>query len=138
MAKEIKFSKCMMCGKVVAVDAKYPCPTVCCGDEMVDLVPNTVDASKEKHVPVVTVTDKDIIVKIGEVEHPMEEDHYIQWIALKTKYEFNTRFLDPGKPAQSRFAPLCSKDCLLAVYIYCNKHGQIGRASCRERVWLRV
>ena len=123
MTKIIKFSKCKLCGKIVAVDSKYPCPTVCCGEEMEDLVPNTVDAAQEKHVPVYTVLEDGVDVKIGSVEHPMVEDHYIEWAAIQTKYEFIMRYLDPGKPAHTIFPKICKKDCILAVYAYCNKHG---------------
>ncbi len=121
---ETTFYKCKKCGKVIHMIGKYPCPTMCCGEAMEELVPNTVDASGEKHVPVYEIDreNKIVNIKIGAVEHPMTDEHYIQWIALQTKWNFYFRFLDPGKPAKGTM-DLCSKDEVVAVYAYCNLHG---------------
>ena len=86
------------------------------------LVANTVDAAKEKHVPVVTRDGAKISVKVGSVEHPMTEAHYIQLIALDTVKGFAIRRLDPTDKPEAEFV-LAEGDEAEAVYEYCNLHG---------------
>ena len=79
-----KFFKCHHCGNVIVkvVDAKVP--VVCCGEKMEELIPNTVDASGEKHIPVVEVKDGIVKVHVGSIDHPMVKEHWIEWIYLET------------------------------------------------------
>ena len=115
-----KFYKCNHCGNVVVkvVDSKVP--VVCCGEKMEELVPNTVDASNEKHVPVVTLLDDcKIKVEVGSVAHPMTPEHHISFIYVETEnggIQVNLK----DKPE----AVICvCHDKPVAVYEYCNLHG---------------
>jgi len=87
-------------------------PVVCCGEKMHELIPGTTDASLEKHVPVYTVEGSTVHVKVGEVEHPMLPEHYIEWISKE---------LHPGEKPEVCFA-LCEGDEVEAAYAYCNLH----------------
>ena len=119
---EMKFYRCSVCGQIVAIVKKKACPIMCCGKPMEEIVPNTVDAAQEKHVPVVEVKDNKVIVKIGSVAHPMLEEHFIEWVALKTKFGNQRKQLKPGEEPVVCF-PLCEGDEVEAVYAYCNLHG---------------
>lgn len=96
-------------------------PVMCCGKAMEELVPNTVDASAEKHVPVVEVVGNKVEVKIGEVEHPMVEEHYIEWIALETEQGMQLKNLNPGDKPSVIFR--LNGEKATAAYAYCNLHG---------------
>ena len=80
-----KFLKCEHCGNIVAVVKESGVPVMCCGEAMKEIVPGTVDASREKHVPVYEKVEDELVVKVGAVEHPMEKEHYIMWIAQVTE-----------------------------------------------------
>jgi len=97
-------------------------PVVCCGDEMNELVANTTDAATEKHIPVVAVSGNVVTAKIGEVDHPMEEKHFIQWIYVETKEGGQRKTLKPGDAPKAEFA-LTDGDKAMSVYAYCNLHG---------------
>ena len=118
----MKFYICKHCGNIIAFAEDKGVPVVCCGEKMSALVPGSVDAAQEKHVPVIEVDGNLVTVKVGEVEHPMLEEHHIAWIALETK-EGNQRKPLPvdGKP-QATFA-LTEGDEVVAAYEYCNLHG---------------
>lgn len=118
---KIRFFKCMHCGNIVGVIHNTGVPMMCCGEEMTELVPGTVDASREKHVPVVTLAGNTVKVSIGEAEHPMVEDHFIQWVYLQTDRGGQRKCLRPNEKPQVTFA-LCDEKPL-AVYEYCNLHG---------------
>lgn len=91
-----KFLKCEYCGNIVAVVKDTGVPVMCCGEKMKEIIPGTVDASKEKHIPVYTVEGNAVVVKIGEVEHPMQEEHYIEWISIQTKFGNQRKCLNPN------------------------------------------
>lgn len=115
-----KFYKCEMCGNVVVklVDSKVP--LMCCGKKMEELVPNTVDASNEKHVPVVTYLDNNIIkVQVGSVAHPMEAEHHIAFIYVET--DKGGIKVDLSDKPEAVIALGDAK--AVAVYEYCNLHG---------------
>ena len=121
MAKLNAFYKCAVCGNIVEVVHAGSGELVCCGEPMQLLVPNTVDASKEKHVPVVEKTAKGFIVKIGAAPHPMEEAHYIEWVSVYfDEGKVGHKYLKPGEAPEAEFLmdKLPSK-----VLIYCNLHG---------------
>lgn len=118
---EMKFYRCPVCGQIVAIVKKTGAPLVCCGKPMEEIIPGTTDASQEKHVPVYEVKDGKVFVKIGSVPHPMEEAHYIEWIALKTKYGNQRKALKPGDAPEAVFC-ICEGDEVEAVYEYCNLH----------------
>ena len=96
-------------------------PISCCGAEMDELVANTVDASQEKHVPVVTVDGDTVTVKVGAVPHPMLEEHYIMWVYLRTEKGGQRKCLKPGAEPAAVFKVIDDKP--VAVYEYCNIHG---------------
>lgn len=117
----IRFYKCMHCGNIIGVIHNAGVPMMCCGEKMTELVPGTVDASLEKHVPVVTIEGDVVKVAIGEVEHPMVEEHYIQWVYLQTDRGGQRKCLKAGDKPEVKFA-LCDEKPV-AVYEYCNLHG---------------
>lgn len=119
MERNVKFYKCPICGNVIGLisgDAKH---MSCCGKEMQELKPNTVDAAQEKHVPVYTVVGDFIDVKVGEVEHPMQEDHYIMWIAQVSDKQTTRVRLNPGEKPECRLQYIPNSE----IYAYCDKHG---------------
>lgn len=118
----MKFYKCAHCGQIVAIVKGTGVPIMCCGEAMSEIVPGTVDASLEKHVPVYTVDGNKVTVKVGAAEHPMAEEHYIEWIALETKAGNQRKALKPGDAPAACFA-ICDGDEVVAVYAYCNLHG---------------
>ena len=118
----MKFLKCKICGKIVAVVNERQVPTICCGQPMEEMVPNTSDGAVEKHVPVYEVNDNVVTVRVGEVDHPMTEEHYIEWVLLKTKQGNQRKALKPNEAPKVEFAIL-EGDEVEAVYAYCNLHG---------------
>jgi superoxide reductase len=119
---EMKFYKCKHCGQIVAIVKKTGAPLVCCGENMEELVAGSVDASVEKHVPVVKKEDGKVVVTVGSVTHPMEEKHYIEWIAIQTKKGNQRKVLQPLSEPKACFN-VCDCDEIEAVYAYCNLHG---------------
>lgn len=117
----MKVYKCNQCGNVVSMISASGVPVMCCGKKMEEMVPNTVDASTEKHVPVVEVTANKVEVVIGEVQHPMAEEHYIEWIALETEQGMQLKKLNPGEEPTAIFRLKGEK--ATAAYAYCNLHG---------------
>ena len=118
----LRFFKCEHCGNIVALVKDKKVPVFCCGQKMTELVPGTVEASHEKHIPVYTVEGNKVSVKVGSVEHPMQDVHYIEWIAIETKNGYQIKELNPGEKPEAEFA-LASDDELVAVFAYCNLHG---------------
>lgn len=112
--------RCEVCGNVVEVAHAGIGELVCCGQPMKKLVENTVDASREKHVPVVERTDDGILVKVGSVAHPMEAAHYIEWIEVIANGKVMRTHLKPGMVPEARFK--CAGDSFM-VREYCNLHG---------------
>ena len=116
---EIKYYRCPVCGNVIEVVNGDVSRVRCCGKELVELVANTVDAAVEKHVPVYEVEGNEIVVKVGEVVHPMEEKHYITFVSLVTEDRVIRVDLKPGDEPVVRF-PYVSGS---VIYEYCNLHG---------------
>lgn len=119
MAKRNEIYKCELCGNIVTVSHDGDGALVCCGQEMTLLKENTVDASKEKHVPVIEVKGNTYTVKVGSVPHPMEETHYIEFIELLTESRVYRAYLDPGKKPEAEF-DIHGK--VLGAREYCNIH----------------
>ncbi|MBO4441317.1 desulfoferrodoxin [bacterium] len=117
----MKFFKCERCGQIVAIVKGTAAPLVCCGEKMKEIVAGTTDASVEKHVPVCEVKDNKVVVTVGAVAHPMIDEHYIEWIAIQTKFGNQRKALKPGNEPKACFA-LCEGDELIAAYAYCNLH----------------
>ncbi len=118
----MKVYKCKRCPNMVAYLEKAVCNVRCCGEEMEELIPNTTDASNEKHVPVIEVSGRDVTVTVGSVAHPMLPEHSIRWIALETKQGMQRKELAPGAEPKAVFA-LAEGDEVVAAYEYCNLHG---------------
>ncbi|MDR0315229.1 MAG: desulfoferrodoxin [Oscillospiraceae bacterium] len=118
---EIKFFVCEHCGNLVRVINDAGVPMICCGQKMTELKANSVDASQEKHVPVVEILNGEVKVTVGSVEHPMVEEHSIQWIYLLTDKGDQFKKLTPGITPQVKFKLADEKP--IAVYEYCNLHG---------------
>lgn len=119
---ENKFFICEHCGNMVGMIYSSGAEIICCGDPMTELVANTVDASKEKHVPVATVDGNTVTVAVGSVAHPMIDTHYIPWIYVKTEKGGQRKCLKPGDDPVASFA-ITEDDKAQAVYAYCNLHG---------------
>ena len=120
MADRNQVYKCDLCGNIVEVFIGGPGELVCCGAPMQLLVENTVDAAKEKHVPVIEKTEHGLKVTVGSVPHPMAEDHYIQWIELVADGIAYTEFLKPGGKPEATF---CAEADTYTAREYCNLHG---------------
>lgn len=118
---EMKFYRCSHCGQIVAIVKGTGVPVICCGEPMQEIVAGTTDAAVEKHVPVFEVKGDTVSVKVGSVEHPMLAEHYIEWIALKTKQGNQRKALNPGDKPEACFR-ICEGDEVEAVYAYCNLH----------------
>lgn len=119
---EQRFFICEHCGNMMAVVKSSGVPVMCCGQKMTELIPGTSDGAVEKHVPVYEVNGNIVTVTVGEVEHPMLDAHYIEWISIQTKQGNQRKALKPGDAPKACFA-LCEGDEVEAVYAYCNLHG---------------
>ncbi len=118
----MKFYRCEHCGNIITKVNDSGVPVVCCGQPMTELVPGATDGAYEKHVPAVTVEGNTVKVQVGEVEHPMMAEHYIQFIALETAKGCQIRYLKPDEKPAAEFS-IASDDKAVAVYEYCNLHG---------------
>jgi len=120
MAEKLEIYKCEACGNIVEVLHGGGGELVCCGEGMKLYVENTVDAAKEKHVPVAEKTADGVKVKVGDVAHPMEQEHYIEWIEVIADGEAYRQFLNPGEAPEAEF---CLKADQVTARGYCNLHG---------------
>jgi superoxide reductase len=119
--EKTRFYLCRHCGNLIGKIQDSGVPVVCCGEPMEALVPNTVEASGEKHIPVVTVEGNMVRVAIGSQPHPMLPAHYIQWVYLQTEKGGQRKVLQPEEAPEAVFA--LADDKPVAVYAYCNLHG---------------
>jgi len=122
MSMEHQFYICKQCGNITAFVKNSGVPIVCCGKKMVELIPGTTDASKEKHIPVWELSGDTVTVTVGEAVHPMEAAHYIEWVALSSDSGMQYRWLSFEDEPRARFA-LDEGDSVRAVYAWCNLHG---------------
>lgn len=120
MAKKLEVYKCEVCGNIVEVTHEGGGELTCCGRPMTLLVENTVDASKEKHVPVIEKIEGGYRVKIGSIPHPMEEKHYIEWIEIIADGKVYREFLQPGSTPEAIFMIEANQ---VTAREYCNLHG---------------
>ena len=121
MSSKQKFFICEHCGNMVGLIKDKGVPMVCCGDEMTELVPNTAEASTEKHLPAVTVSGDSISVQVGSVAHPMEEGHHITFVYVETERGGQRKCLKVGETPAVTFC--FTDDKPVAVFAYCNLHG---------------
>ncbi len=120
MTAQLEIYKCEVCGNIVEVLHSGPGQLVCCGQPMKKFVENTVDAAKEKHVPVLEKIPGGYKVKVGSVPHPMEEKHYIEWIELVVDGKAYRQFLKPGEAPEAVFN---IEGAEVVAREYCNLHG---------------
>ena len=119
MNKKVSYYKCPICGNIIEVVNGDIKRVKCCNKDPELLVANTTDAALEKHVPVYEIDNNEIIVKVGETIHPMEEKHYIMWISLVTDDRVIRIDLKPGDKPIVKLPYI--KDAI--IYEYCNLHG---------------
>ena len=120
MTKVYEVYKCESCGNVVEILHGAGGKLVCCGKPMTLKVENSVEASGEKHIPVVSTIDGGIHVEVGSVEHPMLEEHFIEWIEVITTNKVYRKHLKPGEKPEATFY---IGEEIVAVREYCNLHG---------------
>ena len=125
MTAQKEVYRCTICGNIVEVLHSGQGELVCCGQPMELLPEKTADVGLEKHVPVIEATDKGVKVKVGDVPHPMEEKHYIEWVEIITGGESCRQFLKPGDEPQADFKVGAQK---VAAREYCNIHG-LGKSK---------
>ena len=118
----MRFFVCEHCGNIVEMVKDKGVPVMCCGQKMTELIPGTSDGAAEKHVPVVKVDGNRVSVIVGEVEHPMVDAHYIEWIAIETSKGVQRKKLKPEQSPKAEFM-LTDGESVEAVYAYCNLHG---------------
>ena len=116
-----KFYICPDCGVVIEMLHDSGIVPSCCGMKMDQLIPNTVEASGEKHIPVVTIDGDLLTVNVGSVNHPMEDVHHIEWVQIVTEDGIQRKMLHPGAAPNVVFHLGGAKP--VAVYAYCNLHG---------------
>jgi superoxide reductase len=120
MTEKLQIYKCEVCGNIVEMLHTGVGELVCCGQPMKLYEENTVDAAKEKHVPVIEKTATGFKVKVGSVAHPMEEKHYIEWIEVIADGKAYRAFLNPGEAPEASFDIKAEK---VTAREYCNLHG---------------
>ena len=120
MAERLEVYKCDACGNIVEVIHGGGGELVCCGEAMQLLVENTVDDAREKHVPVIEQVEGGVKVKVGDVAHPMEEKHYIEWIEIIDGDKADRQFLSPGQAPEAVFKTASAN---VTAREYCNLHG---------------
>ena len=121
MCRKQKFFICKHCGNLTGLIEDKGIPMVCCGEKMDELVPNTVEASTEKHLPAVTVSGDSMVVRVGSAPHPMEDRHHIAFVYVETGRGGQRKCLKIGEEPKVVFR--FSDDEPAAVYAYCNLHG---------------
>ncbi len=116
-----KFLLCRRCGNLMEIVKDSGVTPICCGTNMQELTANTTDAASEKHVPVIRVENNMATIMVGEVPHPMTEEHYIEWIYLKTNKRMMRVDLKPNDEPKAIFA-LANNEEVIEAYAYCNLH----------------
>lgn len=122
MKSELKFYICKKCGNIVVKVKDSGVPVFCCGEEMEEIIPGEVEAATEKHLPVYEIEENEVNVKVGEIEHPMVEEHYIQWVAIQTNEGYQIKKLEYGNKPEVKFS-IGKEEKVENVYAYCNLHG---------------
>lgn len=118
----MRFFRCKHCGNIIAYVKNSGVKVVCCGEPMEEITANSTDAAQEKHVPVIKVEGNIVTVTVSSVEHPMTNEHYIEWVALETKFGNQRKTLQPNTKPEVKFSIL-DGDEVKTVYAYCNLHG---------------
>ena len=119
---ERKFYICEHCGNIITKVKDSKVPVVCCGEKMKEIVAGTTDASLEKHVPIYKIDKNILIVNVGLVEHPMTEDHFIEFVYIQTNHGEQIKFLKPNQKPCVSFN-LSENEIVENVFAFCNLHG---------------
>ena len=119
--KHVKFYRCPHCGNIVEMIHDAGVNPICCGQKMDELVAGSVEASHEKHIPAVSLDGGVVKVKVGTLEHPTVDDHWIAWVEVVSDKGVQRKYLNPGQAPVVKF--LLADEKLQAVYAYCNLHG---------------
>ena len=120
MAKRLEVYKCSICGLMTEVVHSGAGSLICCGKNMDRMTENTTDAATEKHIPVIELGADTVTVKVGDVAHPMEDAHYIEWIEILVGDQVYRQYLQAGEPAQVTFNVSAAA---VTARAYCNLHG---------------
>ena len=118
---EKRFFICEHCGNIIVKVRDEGVSVQCCGEKMKEIIPGKSDGAEEKHIPVYDVQNGKVSVTIGEVEHPMTPEHYIEWVCLETEDGLQIKQLKPNMEPSISFL-ISEKDKIKAVYAFCNKH----------------
>lgn len=118
---KIEFFICNHCGNIVAMIKDQGIPIKCCGKNMQKLTNETNEGAQEKHIPVYKINGENVTVSIGEIEHPMTPEHYIEWVCIETENGFQLKNLTPDMSPHVSFS-LSKGDKVKAVYAFCNLH----------------
>lgn len=118
-----KFFRCSKCGNIVMAVEDSGVSIMCCGEAMEEVIGGTVDASREKHVPVCTVDGHTVHVKVGSMEHPSTKEHFIQWIGISTDRGVQIKYLKAGEKPEACFK-ICDGEKVEEAFCYCNLHGK--------------
>lgn len=118
----MRFFECRHCGNIITYQREVRLAASCCGRVMLEMEPNTEDASMEKHKPILDYKGLNVLVRVGEIMHPMENAHHIQWVILETSKGYYKRHLMPGGDPVARFT-LQDDEEVRSAYEYCNLHG---------------
>ena len=121
MCGKQKFYICEQCGNIIGLIEDKGVPMMCCGETMTELIPNTAEASEEKHLPVVAVDGNSVRIQVGSALHPMEEAHHITFVYVETERGGQRKCLYVGEEPQTTFCFM--EDKPVAAYAYCNLHG---------------
>ena len=122
---QLQFEYCPTCGNIIEKIEDHHVPLMCCGKKLEPLIPNSTDAAVEKHLPLATLTSDSLIVRVGEVEHPMIDAHLISWVIIQTPTTMIRRTLQAGETPRI-MVPRPEAGTPIRVYAYCNLHGLWG------------
>ena len=117
----VRFFICNHCGNIIAMIKDQGVPIKCCGESMKEIIAGTSEGAKEKHIPVYKVSGEAVTVSVGEKEHPMTDDHYIDWVCMETEEGFQLKKLKADMPAKIS-SSLTKGDKVKSVYAFCNQH----------------
>ena len=127
---QLKFYYCRHCGKIISIVKDSGVKTICCSEEMLELLPGTTDGVSEKHIPIIKISGNTVSVTVGSKLHPSETAHYIEWILLQTDKGIQQKWLKPGNSPSVDFAVLTG-DRVQAASEYCNIH-KLCKSQCHE------
>ena len=117
----VRFFICNHCGNIIAMIKDNGVPIKCCGENMQEIIPGTSEGSQEKHIPVYHINGETVTVSVGETEHPMTPEHYIDWVCIETEDGFQLKNLTPNMSPKISFS-LSKGEKIKAVYAFCNLH----------------